>query len=68
MSYPILIRLSGMNDELKEIVAGMSSGEKLALADEFEREALILRCEACERCGDEQLRTWPCPRHRWMEN
>lgn len=48
-----------MNDELKEIVAGMSREEKLELAMEFEREALILRCEACGEC-DKQPPSSPC--------
>jgi len=51
-----------MNDKLKEIVAGMSRDEKLELANEFEREAFILRCELCGACGgcEKQSPILPC--------
>jgi len=59
-----------MNDKLKEIVAGMSRDEKLELANEFEREAFILRCELCGACEgcDKQSPPSPCRTSRFWLN
>jgi len=55
-----------MNDELKAVVAEMSREEKLELAIEFEREALILRCEVCGGC-EKQPPILPCRSSRiWL--
>ncbi len=52
---------SKINAKLEKLVVGLSPEEKLRLADDVERQILILRCQACAHCRKPQPEIH-CPR------
>ncbi|MGO9586298.1 MAG: hypothetical protein ACLP2Y_08890 [Limisphaerales bacterium] len=53
-----------MSDELKELIEGLDNGQKIELAEELERRALVLRAECC----NSEKKEWSRPRWRNWRN